>query len=76
MTYEQRYGDCPPDGPDRERWRDRKAVWIKAQTEEREECARIAEDVRRVDCLCGTDTTGGTYCHITIAHAIRARRTP
>jgi hypothetical protein len=46
MTFEQRYGNCPPMGMDMEDmwnmvWKDRKAVWIKAQTEMRERCADL-----------------------------------
>jgi hypothetical protein len=48
MTFEQRYGACPPyyadsvmSIRDRAHWRDRKAVWIKSQMEMRERCATL-----------------------------------
>jgi hypothetical protein len=45
MTFEQHYGNCPPPGSGTAKrlWRDRRAVWIKAQLEMRERCAVEAQ---------------------------------
>ena len=62
MTFEQYYGDCPPNREgSREaykRWKDRKTVWIKAQIEAqinmRERAAHVADEHI---CGCGDHAT-------------------